>query len=57
MKLEQIAEWRGFTVHRSRCRDRVWLILDGRLFSPRCGHDEATARALLALERSSTPTP
>ena len=48
MTLEQLADWHGFTVRRSRHRDRVWLIRDGRLFSPRGGHDEATARSLLA---------
>lgn len=47
LTLEQVAEWRGFTVRRSRTRDRVWLIRDGVLFSPRRGHDEHAARALL----------
>ena len=57
MTLEDLARWHGMTVHRSRVRDRVWLILGERLFSPRCGHDEATAKALLAPAKRSTPTP
>lgn len=57
MTLEQLAEWRGMEVRRSRIRDRCWLILDGRLFSPRAGHDEATAKALLAPAKSSMPAP
>lgn len=49
MTLEQIAECRGFAVRRSRkVPGRVWLIRDGRLFSPAGGHDEATARSILA---------
>lgn len=57
LPLERLAEWHGMEVRRSRHRDRVWLVLDGRLFSPRSGHDEATARALLGPARSSTPAP
>jgi hypothetical protein len=55
-RLEDLADWRGFGLHRSKARDRVWLTIGGTLFSPRCGHDEATARALLAPAKSSTPT-
>lgn len=55
--LDDLARWRGFGLHRSKARDRVWLTLDGGLFSPRCGHDEETARTLLAPAKWSTPTP
>jgi len=55
--LEDLARWRGFGLHRSKARDRVWLTLGDTLFSPRRGHDEEAARALLAPAKSSTPTP
>jgi hypothetical protein len=49
MTLEQIAEWRGFTVRRSRAHpDRVWLIRDGVLFTRAAGMTEQAARTLLA---------
>lgn len=47
LSLEQVADLRGFTVHRSKVRDRCWLVLGGVLFSPRRGHTEPEARALL----------
>ncbi|KRF19402.1 hypothetical protein ASG90_20530 [Nocardioides sp. Soil797] len=49
MNLDQLAAWRGFELRRGR-RDpsRLWLVLDGQLFTRAAGTDEETIRTILA---------